>query len=416
LVDDSESIRRLLSLSLRSKGYQVAEAADGAAALEHLEAKPVDLVLLDILMPGMDGLQVLQAIRGIFNPEQLPVIMATAENGSEDMVRAFSLGANDYVTKPIDLPVALARIQAQLRTQSQAQPSPSRAGDPIQLGSVLDEKYLLESLIGGGQHGVVYKARHLLLDRFVALKVLHTSVQERDDLVQRFQREGISTCRIQHQNAVNVLDFSVTSSGIPILVMELLQGRTLAQEMRSETQFSVKRSAEICLPICSVLTEAHGLGIIHRDIKPQNIFLHRGRTGETVKVLDFGIAKLIDDSNMSQTLTHENILGTPAYMAPERFSADSYDGRADVYSLGVVLFEMLSGKHPFSPLGKDPLKLVMRHLKEAPPFLQEFRPDLPDNLVRLIDRSLRKDYQRRPSALQLAEQLASISGLPRPRL
>ncbi len=420
LVDDNESNRKLLATKLRAKDYQVDEAEDGPSALRYLTKEQANLVVLDVLMPGMDGLQVLRAIRERFDPEQLPVIMATAQDGSDDMVRAFDLGANDYVTKPLDLPVALARIQAQLRPRAASPKSPSiqtnKTQDGLHLGSVLEEKYLLESLIGGGQHGVVYRAKHLMLDRFVALKVLHTSIQERDDLVLRFQREGISACRIQHPNAVSVLDFSVTKSGTPFLVMELLQGHTLAKEMRDHERFPIRRAAEIALPICSVLAQAHSLGIIHRDIKPQNIFLHERLGDELLKVLDFGIAKLIDDSNLSQTLTRDNVLGTPAYMAPERFSKEPYDGRADIYSLGVMLYEMLGGEHPFAPLDNDTLKLVMRHLQDTPEDLGKHNPELPRELVTLVHRALIKDFRHRPSAEEFAAELSAISGVANPEL
>ena len=158
---------------------------------------------------------------------------------------------------------------------------------------------------------------------------------------------------------MTVLDASVTASGVPFLVTELLRGRTLAAELQRHGPMSSARCAEILLPICNVLAEAHTLGIVHRDIKPQNIYLHRSRQGEMVKVLDFGIAKLIDEAVVRRRSAAGSAgPGTPAYMAPERFSSGyPCDGRADIYSLGVMLYNMLVGRLPFTVEGGNLIKL-----------------------------------------------------------
>ncbi len=417
VVDDNEVNRELYSRYLELDGHRVLGAGDGARALKTIARSMVDLVLLDVMMPGIDGFEVLATIRKEHSPEELPVIMATAKDQSEDVVKAFDLGANDYVTKPLDMRVLTVRVQSQLRAKIVARARRLEADTlitRIEPGTVLDGKYRLDSMIGQGSFGAVYKARHLTLDRAVAVKVLD-AVQPGDELLARFQREGISACRIQHPNAVAIMDFSVTATGIPFLVMELLRGGTLEDELNLKGRLSPERCAQILIPVCGVLNEAHSLGIIHRDIKPQNIFLHQSRHGEWVKVLDFGIAKLVGDAAAEQELTLEDgVIGTPIYMAPERFVKVPYDGRADVYSLGVMLYEMLVGKPPFFFVGTSPLKVIYAHMNEEPRPPRELNPELTPEIEALVMRALDKDIARRPTADGLAGDLAAALGLELP--
>ncbi len=418
LVDDNDFVVRTLSRQLEGEGYGVKVARDGANALQVFEQDPVDLVLLDVRMPGLDGLEVLQTLRRLHSANELPVIMVTANGASDDVVNAFDLGANDYVTKPLDYPVVKARIQTQLRSRT---PGAKRRtpGRPIfsdiRLGTLIEGRYRLDSQIGEGQFGAVFRATHLKLQRPVAVKILSTPLEEKDLAWQRFHQEGVTMSRLQHPNAVSVLDFSLTGGGMPFLVMELLEGHTLEEELIRHGQLSVQRSAEIVLQIAQVLSEAHSLGIVHRDIKPQNIFLHQSRQGEVVKVLDFGIAKLIDESRAGRKLTREGDgPGTPAYMAPERYSDLPYDGRADVYSLGILLFEMLVGRLPFVCPDGNPMKIALLHLSEPPPLLRTFRSELPRRVEEVVLRTLEKRAEDRPHVADLARDLASVAGLPLP--
>ena len=419
VVDDNQVNRELYSRYLELEGYRVLAAGDGKEALDLSAQEAVDLVLLDVMMPGIDGFEVLEALRREHSPESLPVIMATAKDKSADVVRAFDLGANDYVTKPLDLRVVAVRVQAQLRSRivARSRTEPITSVSRIEPGTVLEGKYRLESLIGQGNFGAVYRATHLTLDRLVAVKLLDANLQPGDEPVARFQQEGISACRIQHSNAVAIMDFSVTSEGIPFLVMELLRGQTLEDELNQRGRLTPERCAEILIPVCGVLTEAHSLGIIHRDVKPQNIFLHQGRHGEAVKVLDFGIAKLFGDAAADQELTLEDgVIGTPIYMAPERFVKVEYDGRADVYSVGVMLYEMLVGKPPFYLTGTSPLKVIYAHMNEEPRSPRELNPELSPEIEKVVLRALDKDMARRPTAAQLVSEFAQALGMDLPGL
>ena len=418
LVDDVRAVRRAVSPFLEFEGYHVLEAEDGLEALTLLDDEPVDLVLLDISMPGMDGFEVLTQLRQRFAPETLPVIIATGENTeSTDQLRGFDLGANDYVTKPLDMAVVLARILAQLRGRRPIRDNPTFSRiistiDDVEPGIVLEKKYRLDALIDRGAFGAVYRATHLQLDRPVALKLLAASFKAGSTSLTRFQQEGISTCRVQHPHAVSILDFSLTNGGLPFLVMELLRGHTLEDEMLRSGTLTPQRCGEVFLPVCDVLHEAHSVGIIHRDIKPKNIFLHQGRQTEVVKVLDFGIAKMVGESNFDQRLTNAgSVVGTPAYMAPERLKDRPYDGRSDVFSVGVLLFECLTGRRPI-PQGTAGLGALLRSENwPTPPPLRSLRPDCSEAMERLVARAMVHGPENRPTAGQLAIELAAALGM-----
>src|SRR6185436_11636459 len=191
---------------------------------------------------------------------------------SEDIVEALELGANDYVTKPLDFPVVLARVQAHLRTVSAAKTEPAPYSGPLPLavdigpGTVLAERYRIEAKVGAGNFGTVWRARHLELDQPVAVKVLQGNAAAEPEALQRFRREGISACRVKHPNAVQVMDFAITPNGVSFLVMELLEGRSLHDELNLLGTLTTRRAVEIMVPVCEALAAAHNVGIVHRDI------------------------------------------------------------------------------------------------------------------------------------------------------
>jgi CheY-like chemotaxis protein len=418
VVDDLPANRDLMTRRLERSGFQVVSAASGPEALELLRRAPVDLVLLDIMMPGMTGLDVLKAVRMTRSTATIPVVMVTAKTDSEDVVEALSLGANDYVTKPVDYPVALARIRAHLRTRQavQAEAVPAvEPQNPAQAlpGTVLAGRYRLDALIGGGSFGTVFRARHLELEREVAVKVLATSAGTDPEALARFRREGASACRVQHPNAVAVLDFGVNPGGVAYLVMELLRGHSLDKELEDHGRLPPRRCADIVVPVCQALAAAHAAGVVHRDIKPSNVFLHETPQGEVPKILDFGIAKLSGEAAIGQSLTVDgSLLGTPAYMAPERFRRGPYGTKSDIYSVGAMLYEMLSSRLPFIPSSADPLALVAMQAEEEPPPLRVRCPEASPALARLVKAALSRNPDARPSADVLAHRLALIAADP----
>lgn len=291
----------------------------------------------------------------------------------------------------------------------------SALSDVLQ-GSIIEDKYRLDSKIGSGGFGAVYRSTHLVLNREVAVKIFRpTAANATHEALERFRLEGISACRVNHPNAVAILDSGITSNGIAYLVMELLQGRSLAEELKEHNRLSPRRCGEVLLPICDVLAKAHSAGIIHRDIKPDNIFLHQVEGKEVIKVVDFGIAKLLGESSAqdAESLTVTGgFLGTPAYMAPERLESKPYDGRADVYSVGIMLYRMLCGKPPFLSLDGSIWTLISRQLTEPPLAPSRLNNNISVELERVILHALEKDAQQRPSAKDLADELREVLALP----
>ncbi len=278
-------------------------------------------------------------------------------------------------------------------------------------GSTLEDRYRLEDRIGAGGFGVVFRGRHLALDRPVAIKVFRPAAANASaESVERFQREGIAMCRIAHPNAVAVLDSGISDDGIAYIVMELLVGHPLSEELKIEGRLTLRRCLKILDAVCGALAAAHAAGIIHRDIKPDNVFLSRAETGEeTVKVLDFGIAKLMDlQTERESGLTQPgDIVGTPAYVAPERISGDEYDGKSDVYSVGVMLYQMIVGRTPFLATGENVVSVFLEHLHNEPRAPRSFNPTIPEAVEAVVLSALRKSPADRPDPLELAARFAA---------
>lgn len=271
--------------------------------------------------------------------------------------------------------------------------------DPL-IGHTLDEKYRLESRLGIGGMGTVYRARHLLIDRPVAIKVLNPRFVEDEAARTRFRREAKAAGRLQHTNAVTVTDFGQSQDGYVYLVMELLEGRTLREVLAKEAPLDTARSVSLMLQVSAAVAAAHEAGIIHRDLKPANIFIvQHAEVPAVVKVLDFGIAKLAadaldDDDHMTLTQVGA-MIGTPRYMSPEQCDGADLTPAADVYSLGVILYEMLTGTVPFS--GSTPLAIAMKHTSETPRSPREFVSSIPPALEQVVLRTLEKSPADRPA-------------------
>ncbi|MCB9624176.1 MAG: protein kinase [Sandaracinus sp.] len=279
-------------------------------------------------------------------------------------------------------------------------------------GSVLAGRYRIESQLGEGGMGVVYRATQIGLGRSVAIKLLRPVGRGRADerLRRRFEREARATCAVTHPNAVVVHDAGVTEGGLVYLVMELLEGHAVTEELDREGRLPYARALEIATTVADVLAAAHASGIVHRDIKPDNVFVARLGDCETVKVLDFGLAKLLDGVDTQVTITERGqLVGTPDYMSPERLSqAETIGGAADVYSLGVMLFEMLTGRMPYDLPGTSHAYVVAAHLFQEPRRPSDLVPSLAPELDRLVLSCLAKDPAERPSAAVLARALEGL--------
>ena len=416
IVDDNDMNRDALSRRLERASHRTLLAEDGYKALGIIGDQHVDLILLDIMMPGITGLDVLKIVRQNHTSAELPVIMTTAKTQNDDMIEAFALGANDYVTKPINFPILLARIQSQLSIKFAPAMAETMQIDrqlsisEIKPGVILSERYQLETQIGEGGFGTVYQARHLGLQRPVAVKILRASLTNAPDALARFQREGITTCRVQHPNAISIYDFDVTPGGVAFLVMERLTGQSLKEALAQQGPLSPGRCAEILRPLCAALAVAHADGVVHRDLKPANIFLHMSRQGEVVKVLDFGIAKLVGQPAENDLTGQDSVLGTPSYMPPEQIMHEEINGRSDVYSLGALLFEMLTGHRLFGVEGGMPAVTILKHLQADPPPPSHFNPSISPAVDQVVLQALQKKKEQRPSAAELAALFTAAVG------
>jgi serine/threonine protein kinase/tetratricopeptide (TPR) repeat protein len=273
------------------------------------------------------------------------------------------------------------------------------AADPL-IGLVLDDKYRLDERLGEGGMGTVYSAMHLLIERPVAVKVLNPRLVTDEAARERLRREARAAGRLQHSNAVAVTDFGETREGLVYVVMELLEGRSLRDVLMNEAPLDPARAVSIMLQVSAAVAAAHEAGIIHRDLKPGNIFIvQRPHAPHIVKVLDFGIAKIAEESGeygQVNTLTGTGVMiGTPRYMSPEQCDGGPLTPASDVYSLGVILYEMLTGQTPFS--GATPLALALKHSSELPRRLTEIVPNVPPALEGVALHALEKSPDERPA-------------------
>jgi serine/threonine-protein kinase len=281
------------------------------------------------------------------------------------------------------------------------------------LGTTLAGKYRIEERLNEGGMGTVYRATHVLMEKTVAIKVLRPSLAADEKIVARFSREARAASRISHPNALSVTDFGEDENGIVFLVMEFLSGRTLKQVIRDDGPLPLPRVVEIVRQVGDALHAAHQQGVVHRDLKSDNIMLVDTMAADHAKVLDFGIAMINEpDGARDAGLTAPNlVIGTPQYMSPEQCSQEGeIDARSDIYSLGVILYEMFVGHVPFT--ADSPTMVMMKHLQEPVPSVLDERSDLPASIGRVIARAMAKlPANRYQTVAELIEDLTIASGL-----
>jgi DNA-binding response OmpR family regulator/tRNA A-37 threonylcarbamoyl transferase component Bud32 len=422
VVDDHKTNRLKISMAVKKLGHTTATAEDGRQALQMLRAQPFDLVLLDIIMPEMNGYQVLAQMKADSTLRDIPVIVISAEQELTNVVQGIELGAEDYLPKTFDPVLLKARIRACLekkhfraqeveylrqvdRLTEAAAAIENETFDPESLSDVaarpdslgqltrvfqqmahefylreqrlkqqVEElrtvsdlvgktlgKYRLLARLGRGGVAEVYQAYQTSLKRNVALKVLHGHLADETDFIVRFEREAELMAKLRHANIVQIHDFDVEAARY-YLVMELINGPTLMAELEARQAanrpFSLPEIAHIYQALASAVDFAHAQGMVHHDLKPANVMFTAD--GDVV-LTDFGFARIIGTGLHTGT---GKVVGTPAYMAPEQGQGERGDLRSDIYALGVILFELVTGRVPFR--ADTPFALMMKLMNDPP--------------------------------------------------
>ncbi len=481
VVDDVEDNREVLRRRLTREGHAVETAGNGRQALELVQQRRFDLVLLDVLMPELDGYAVLETLKGNPATRDIPVVMISALDELPGIVRCIERGAEDYLHKPFDPVLLRARINAclekkRLRDQEveylervgqvieaataveagtykheSLAPLARRADELGRLARVFDNmvvqmkaregrlrdqvrdlrqeigvarrdtremsamvdggnlrsgerfshRYEIIGVLGRGGMGTVYRARDLELDEEVAIKTLRPELLTDATLLGRFKDEIKLARRLSDQNIVRTHDFGEWS-GVCYLTMEYVEGITVRELLDTRGKLGISSTLAIAGQLAHSLQVAHEHGVIHRDIKPQNLLLD---DEGVLKVMDFGVARLAERST---SMTEAGlVIGTPAYMPPEQLLAEQVDARSDLYAAGVVLYECLTGKPPFEAASVTSLVAKMLTTEARPPV--EVNAEIPPALSALIMRLLAKKPEARvQTAAELAEQLVGL--------
>lgn len=446
VVEDDLDLADRVDMWLTHEEHSVDAVHDGLKALDMLKSREYDMVILDWDLPGMLGIDVCKNFRA--SGGTTPVLMLTGRGNMSDKEAGFDAGADDYLTKPFHLKELSARVRAMVRRSSMvettkqviAQTRPDvfyklcpecglsysldkekcdDDGETLKIekldpaiGAVFGERYEIESVIGSGGMSVVYRARHKLMDKSVAIKLLDPRLVRQQTAVRRFQLEAQAASKLSHPNVIVVHDFGITPDGQPYMVMDFLQGRSLVDVLDENPQLEPARARKLFIQTASGLGHAHKSGVVHRDVKPNNIIIDRDHAGEEcIKIVDFGIAKIISDSaNPQERLTRVGeVFGTALYMSPEQCRGREVDGRSDIYSLGCVMFEALTGLPPFE--SNNDFDTLQMHLIEDPPSFKDRRPDLeiPAEFEMIVRKCLEKEPESRyPSMEELIAQLSKI--------
>ena len=419
LADGDAPARSLLALRLENEGYLVRSVGDGRAALEEIKSDRPDLVLTESVLPGLDGFALLDALKreGLAD---VPVLILSSRADAASVNKGLLMGAADYLGKPVNLEVLLTKMErvlsqdvamatararlslADLGTGPLGElASPTVRYSDLRPGLRISNRFEVQDELGEGGMGKVFKAKDTKLEETIVIKVLKDSLVSDSNRVDSFKREIRIARRIAHPGIVRTYDF-FEAGPLHFVTMEYLEGYNLRQELKRRGPFPVARALRVALEVLEALEAAHALGVVHRDIKPHNVLL---LANGHIKVLDFGIAQALEpDSKDGGT---RSIVGTPEYMSPEQLVGDRVDARTDLYSTGVLLYELLTGNIPFHGDTRRAIVNMQINVEAEPPSRKNREVTAPvDALVASL---LRKDRDERPgTARQAADRVRAL--------
>jgi serine/threonine protein kinase len=277
------------------------------------------------------------------------------------------------------------------------------------IGAVIDGKFQIDEQLGRGAMGTVFRATQLNLERSVALKIMRADILSNAVAIERFKREALAIARLKHPRIVAIYDYGVTPEYGAYIVMEHLEGRPLNVELRARKRLPLDQALRWMRQVCSAVAVAHAAGVIHRDLKPHNIFLEATQEGPFVKVLDFGLAKLqrVSGESIGALTKSGTLVGSPPYMSPEQCEDLPLDAQSDIYSLGCVFYEMVAGRPPF--VGQSPIDVLCKHMAEAPQPPSAYADDIPEALDAVLLKALSKSKaQRYESALEFGQAIGEL--------
>lgn len=407
ILDDNLELAKNMRAYLEEKGHKITETHRVAEAYAMLSAQDYDLLILDWDLPDGTGVDVCQAYRdrgGVSG-----VLMLTGHNSQDDKITGLTAGADDYLTKPVNIPEFGARIAALLRrvTINKRPADTVRVFDETLVGQNFAGTYKIESMLGKGMMGIVYKASHTAIQRTAAIKVLSGRYEGAADR-KRFEREAQAMNMLDHPNLIKIYEFGVTEQNVPFIIMEYVEGSPLNLVLSRHKSIPLKQALPLFIDICSGLDHAHSNSIIHRDLKPANIIITED--GKHAKILDLGLAKSVaDDSNHLALTFAGEIFGSPFYMSPEQATNKPLDQKSDIFSLGCVLYETLTGEVPFP--GYSFVDVTNAKLEGIPPSICKKYPEMefPNRLDLLIQKSLEvKPAKRQSSVAELKAELEEM--------
>ncbi len=420
VVDDSRELRTVLSAQLKKQGFEVGLAVDGQDAVNKAPTFKPDLIIMDLMMPRMDGFEATRQLRQLPQTRHIPIVMLSALGGEEDIVRGMEAGATDYIVKPFRAPEMSAKIKTHLRRSQYLRNqhdddtvevlreddlSIRRIKETGQIVSTEFAGFQIIDKLGQGGTGTVYRAIEPIGLTPIALKVISPFVSQAPGFLNRFQRSSEISIRTRHPNIVRCYTVG-EYQGIYFLTQELIEGPTLDRLLDRDGPFEQAHAARIMREMGEALAYLETENLIHRDIKPSNIFETTGSDGQPVaKLADFGLSRSILD--MGRT-TEGHVLGTANYLSPEQAMGElAIDSRSDLYSLAATVFHLVTGQPPFE--GESFQQLVLQHVNRAPTSPLEIRPDMSPAFAGLLLRFLsKKPSDRAPSVAAALEMIRDV--------